>query len=136
MSERLPPLPGELGDIARIAGREAAEALGRKLGGTRVYFPCYPDRNHWLSQLVGIDAALKICEELTGGFPGGRRVDLPNGPFGHQEGPRAKVDRMIREGASERDIALAARYTERGVRKRKAKLRDSRQGDLFHRNNS
>lgn len=131
MSERLPSLPGELGDIARVAGREAAEKIGRKLGGTRVYFPSNPAPDHWLSQLVGHEAALAIGEELTGGFPGGARIDLPNGPFGHQEGPRAKVDRMIREGASGRDIALAARYTERGVRKRKAKIRDSRQADFF-----
>lgn len=131
MTARLPPLPGELGDIARVAGREAAEAIGRKLGGVRVYFPSNPGPDHWLSQLVGHKAALAICDELTGGFPGGARIDLPIGQFGHQEGPRATVDRMIREGASERDIALTARYTERGVRKRKAKIRDSRQRDFF-----
>lgn len=124
-------MPGVLGDIARIAGEEAAIKLGRKMGGTRVYFPAEPRPDHWLCQLVGREAARAICDHLTGGFAGGARIDLPIGSFSHQETARAIVDRMIGEGASERDIALSARYTERGVRKRKAKLRDDGQQDLF-----
>jgi hypothetical protein len=48
------------------------------------------------------------------------RVDLPLGPKGHQARVRAKVDRMIADGRSERDIALATGYAIRGIRKRKA----------------
>lgn len=124
-------LPGVLGDIARASSVEAALSIAQKVGGTRVYFPGEPSPNHWLSQLVGHDAAKAIGEELTGGFVGGARIDVPLGPAGHQETARAKVDRMIEEGASERDIALATRYTDRGVRKRKAMLRDDRQSDFF-----
>lgn len=131
MTDRAPDLPGVLGEIARVAGEDAALKVARRFGGTRVYFPAEPGPDHWLTQLVDREAALAIGEHLTGGFSGGLRIDLPVGRFGHQEGPRAKVDRMIREGASERDIALATRYTTRGVRKRKAKLRDDRQGDFF-----
>jgi hypothetical protein len=41
---------------------------------------------------------------------------------------------MILAGRSERDIARACGYTDRGVRKRRARLkaaRESRQGSLF-----
>jgi len=124
-------LPGVLGDIARAAGEEAALSIAQKFGGTRVYIPSKPRADHWLCGLVGEEAAQAIGDELTGGFIGGARIDLPIGPAGHQETARAKVDRMIKDGASERDIALASRYTTRGVRKRKAKLRDDTQASLF-----
>lgn len=124
------PLRGVLADIARVAGREAAIELARRLGGTRVNFASDPGPNHLVSRIVGVEAARAIGEELTAGIAS-IEIDLPIGPFGHQEGPRAKVDRMIEEGASERDIALAARYTTRGVRKRRQILRDRRQLDFF-----
>jgi hypothetical protein len=46
------------------------------------------------------------------------RVDLPLGPKGAAARLRAKVDRMIADDRSERDIALATGYTIRGVRRR------------------
>jgi hypothetical protein len=50
-----------------------------------------------------------------------------------RRGSRAKVDRMIDDGRSERDIALATGYTIRGVRRRKAmrKPGDDRQLPLL-----
>ena len=130
MNADAPRFTGVLADIARVAGDEAALAIGRKLGGTRVYFPGKPKPTHWLSGLVGPEAAQAICEELTAGFSG--RIDIPLGQFGHQEEPRQKVDRMLVEGKnSVRDIALATRNTERAVFFRKAKKRDAKQGDLF-----
>lgn len=104
--------------------------LARKLGGTRVNFTANPGPDHIVSRIVGIEAARAIGEELTAGIAS-IEVDVPIGPYGHQEAPRAKVDRMIEEGYTERDIALAARYTTRGVRKRRRILRDRRQLDLF-----
>lgn len=129
MTRRAPPLSGLLAEIARAGGVDAALAIARKLGGTRVYFPVKPEPDHMLSQLIGHEAALAVCDELTGGRCG-LAYDIPLGQFGHQETLRAKVDRLIAEGATERDIALATRYTERGVRKRKQALRE-REPDLF-----
>ena len=122
-------LTGVLADIARVADRDAAIAIGRKFGGTRVYFPVHPRADHWLVAMVGRTAAEAICDELTAGRCG-LSYDLPVGAFGHQETARAKVDRLLAEGRSQRDIALATRYTDRGVRKRKKLLRD-RAPDLF-----
>lgn len=129
MSARTPRFTGCLAAIARVAGEDAALAIGRKLGGTQVYFPSEPSADHWLSQLVGHTEALKIGEELTAGV-GSIRIDVPLGEFGHAESKRAEVDRMLAEGRSERDISLATRYSTRGIRKRRAKLRE-RAPDLF-----
>jgi len=125
-------LPGVLAEIADIAGEDAALAVAAARGGTQIYIPPAPDRDHWLSRLVGLQAAKAIADRLTCGV-GGMRVELPLGPKGHAARVRAKVDRMIQDNRSERDIALATGYTIRGVRKRKAKLkpRDDRQLSLI-----
>jgi hypothetical protein len=125
-------LPGILAEIADIAGEDAALAVAAARGGTQVYIPPEPDREHWLTRLVGQRAAQQIADRLTCGV-GGMRVDLPLGPKGHAARVRAKVDRMIDENRSERDIALATGYTIRGVRRRRAmrKPGDDRQLPLL-----
>jgi hypothetical protein len=52
----------------------------------------------------------------------GLRLELPLGPAGHAAQMRARVDAMIKAGASERDIAMATRYTIRAIRRRRASL--------------
>ena len=126
------PLPQVLADIARIAGEEAARRVADAVGGTQVYIPPQPGPDHWLSKLVGHDAARRIADHFTAGFPA--RIEIPLGDFGFMASAQARCDAMLLAGRSERDIALALRYTIRGVRKRRARLkalRDSRQGSLF-----
>lgn len=123
-------LPGILADIADVAGEEAAIAVAKALGGTRVYIPPVPRPDHWLSQLIGHEAACILADRLTCGLAG-VRVDLPAGPAAWYVSARAQVDRMIEQGRSERDIALATRYTTRGIRKRRALKRDRDQYRLL-----
>lgn len=132
-SSRPGVLPGVLGAIARVAGEEAALAIAEARGGTEVYIPPVPPKDHWLSKLVGHETALEIADYLTCGISG-MRLELPSGPAGHAAQMRAKVDAMLREGRSERDIALSTGYTIRGVRRRRARLgriADTRQLDFF-----
>lgn len=126
-------LPGVLAEIAEVAGEEAALLLARTLGGTQVYIPPVPANDHWLCRLLGREEARAVCDRLTCGV-GPRRVDLPIGPASPAVQLRAQVDAMLLEGRSERDIALATRYTTSAIRKRKAKLgivRDDGQLNLF-----
>ncbi len=130
-------LPGILAEIAEVAGEEAALAIARVRGGSQIYVPPVPPANHWLCQLIGADRARKVCDQLTAGV-GPRRVDLPQGPTGKLNAIRAsdqaEIDRLIRAQRSERDIALSTGYTERTVRRRRAKLgkpADTRQITLF-----
>lgn len=130
------PLPGALADIAAVAGEDAALTIAAARGGTRIYIPPQPDRDHWLSRLVGHKAAVAIADRFTCGV-GPMRVDLPLGPKGAAARLRAKVDRMIEAGSSERDIALATGYSGRSIRRRRAilqrggKVQDDRQASLF-----
>lgn len=133
MSVGADPLPSVLNDIAMIAGEEAARRVADAVGGTLVYLPPHPGPDHWLAKLIGIEAARKIADHFTAGV-GPRRLEIPLGDVGFLASTQARCDAMLLAGRSERDIALALRYTIRGVRKRRARLkamRDHRQGDLF-----
>lgn len=126
-------LPGILAEIAEVAGEDAAMAIARVRGGTSVYIPPVPANDHWLCRLIGRDEAAAVCDRLTCGV-GPRRVDLPLGPGGFAALQRARVDALIREDLSERDIAQRTGYTIRGVRMRRKKLgikRDDGQLNLF-----
>lgn len=119
-----PHLPRVLAEIASVAGEDAALAIAASVGGTQIYVPPAPAKDHWLSRLVGHREALAIADLLTCGV-GPLRIDMPLGPKGHAARARAKVDRLLREGElSERDIARATGYTISGVRRRKKKLGD------------
>lgn len=126
-------LPGVLAEIAEVAGESAALAVAFERGGTQVYLPPVPAPDHWLSDLIGLDPARAVCERLTCGV-GGLRLDLPIGPAGNGAKARARIDAMIAENRSERDIARATGYTIRTVRRRRAALgksADDRQHSLF-----
>ena len=115
-------LPDILQEIADIAGEDAALAIASARGGTQVYIPPVPDIDHWLCRLIGVNNARKVADKLTEGVGIGRRVDLPLGPASSAARLRAKVDAMILEGRSERDIALATRYSIRAVRRRRKRM--------------
>ena len=115
-------LPALLAEIAQVAGLEAALKLAETRGGTEIYVPADAPAGHWLADTVGAQAAKAICSHFTGAGPG-CRLELPTGPAGTMAQIRRKVDRMIAEGKSEREIALACGYTGRGVRMRRAKAR-------------
>lgn len=123
MNVQLKPmvLPGVLGEIAAVAGEDAAIRIAQARGGTQVYIPPEPASDHWLCRLIGHEKALRVCDLLTCGV-GGTRIDLPLGPRGHEARMRAKVDAMLAEDCSERDIALATGYSIRGIRMRRAKM--------------
>lgn len=126
-------LTGVLGQIAKVAGDDVAMAIAEARGGTQIYISPRPGPDNWLTVLVGAEVAQAIADEFTWGV-GPIRVDLPLGPVGHAAQVRAKVDMMIAQGCSERDIALATRYSIRGIRRRRAKLGkdgDDRQLNLF-----
>jgi len=114
-------LPGVLQEIAEVVGEEAALEIAAARGGTQVYIPPVPPSDHWLCKLIGVELARLLADKLTMGIKG-LRLELPLGPASHAAQVRARVDAMIKTGASERDIALATRYSIRAIRRRRALL--------------
>ncbi len=119
-------LPKLLAEIAEVAGLDAALKLAAARGGTEIYVPRRASEDHWLAATVGMEAAERICRQWSA-----ERIMLPVGTTAQA---RATVDRMIADGRSVTEIALACGWTTRGVERRRAKRRsggDDRQGNLF-----
>lgn len=123
----LPPL---LNEIAEVAGVVAAVQIAEARGGTRVHFPARAPDGHWLVELVGREAADKLCAHFRATEAGGCHVDVPLGPknFYAQARRRARELRGVKSNAA---IALELRVSERVVRKWFEDRADDRQGNLF-----
>jgi DNA-binding NarL/FixJ family response regulator len=129
-------LPGVLGEIAEIAGLEAALAISDKVGGTRAYIARRPDEKNWLVQAVGTEAAAKIADYFTTGRTGAE-IEFPIGPASSHRKElrrrRQKIAGLVAKGLSNREVARQAGMTRRGVVMFKARHRDDAddpQGDL------
>ena len=128
-------LSGLLGEIAEVAGTDAALQVAKAQGGGEAYIPLPHNltEEHWLVAAVGLASARKIAERVGGGA-----MDIPYGPLG---GLRRRVWAAIRQGLSEgKSVSQVARQvgvTENTVRRHKtgrlgARVKDDRQLDLFH----
>ncbi|MCV0428856.1 MAG: hypothetical protein K5905_25660 [Roseibium sp.] len=132
-------LPGLLGEIAEVAGLPAALAIAEQVGGTRVTIPSHAMNDHWLVELVGREAADKICDHFRTLSPdqreaGARHVIIPRGPAGCLTKARTRLAKELEAGTSAREAARRAGLTERTAWRMRAKLRDeenSKQGSLF-----
>lgn len=62
MRDRAPPLPEVLAEIAEVAGSDAAWQLAAARGGRDITIPKNGDPPAWLVDLVGKEAAGRICQ--------------------------------------------------------------------------
>nr|DAO37993.1 MAG TPA: Mor transcription activator family [Caudoviricetes sp.] len=132
-------LPGLLGEIADIAGRETAFLIACAYGGTRVDIPAKVGPDHWLSQIVGFDTAQLICERLAihdadGRVKGVRHELIPRGPASLQKTAQRRVIKALNDGSDVRSAARAAGVHERTVWRIKKALgsgNDDDQLELF-----
>ena len=129
-------LPGLLGDIADIVGAETALEIARRRGGTRVHIPPRAEPGHWLSDIVGLETADKICRGLATLDPDGRLVGvqgevLPLGPASILRSARAKARSALDSGFSAREAARRSGLHERTIFRMKASDKDDDQGSLF-----
>lgn len=128
-------LPGLLGQIADIVGPAVALEIAQTYGGTRVSIPPQAVEDHWLTHLVGMEDAQKICRGLAtlspdGRFKGVHREIMPLGPASLVKNARRRAQQALREGKSVSDAARIAGLHERTIWRMKSK-RDDDQGELF-----
>jgi len=127
----LPPL---LNEIADVIGTSATLTLAHDRGGSRIYIPAKVTPDHWLVDLIGLDAAEKLADHYAVNG-GGQTVDLPVGPSSSAEQVRKRVDELLRENVSADEIARTVKVHRTTVFRRKRDLdlpkTDPRQGDLF-----
>lgn len=122
-------LPTVLAEIAAVAGQEAAWALARAHGGVTVYIPHRAKNGHWLTELVGFDAADKICQHYRVGDSGIRLLI----PLAKQAAARERLVKALEAGMSAPEAASTAGMHERTAYRARKKIagEDDRQGKLF-----
>lgn len=129
-------LPDILAEIADVVGADAAWAILRACGGTRITIPARPDADHWLSRLIGYEAAQKLGRHFAVGSPDGREtglhaVVLPLGPNSMQRVAQRRLAEEIKAGKSVRSAAREVGVHERTAWRVAAKVKNDDQGDLF-----
>ncbi|MGS4886112.1 hypothetical protein [Roseibium sp. MB-4] len=135
MSDQLPGLLGEIADITDIG---VAMAIAERVGGTRVSIPARAPDGHWLVELVGRNAADKICDHFRilspdGREAGARHVIIPRGPAGCLAKAHKRLAMELEAGTSAREAARRAGLSERAAFRMRARLReeDDSQGKLL-----
>lgn len=109
-------LPGIAGQIEEAIGLDLTARLLKKRGGTEVTIPVRA-RGSMLADLVGLHAAEKVIEAIGPG-----KVTLPCAYMRGAKGRRAEAIRMLRAGASLREVALACDMHTRTVSNYRAEL--------------
>ncbi|MEO0678841.1 MAG: hypothetical protein AAF192_00335 [Pseudomonadota bacterium] len=117
MSWRL-DLPGLLGQVAEIAGEAAAVKLCLARGGHELNIPSKAAGSE-LARILGDDAAAaKVIAELGPG-----RVRVPMGGYRGQQGRRRAGMQLMRNGASNVEVARACDVSLRAAENWRGQLR-------------
>lgn len=128
----LPPdasLPAVMQEIASVVGIDAAWLLVRAKGGTTITLPRAPGAAHWLSKLLGLDVARRLCAHFRANHQLAITV-----PMASAAQKAARWDEAIGAGLSIAQTALQLgvhKATVSRQRQRRAGNRPSSQGELF-----
>jgi len=120
-------LPLIIAEIERVAGRDAALALSLAKGGQTVYIPREAKAGHWLVDVVGLEAAAKICEHYRVANTGARLL-IPIAKLAQQ---RRTMIEALEAGAPANKAAAKSGMHERSAFRARRRLRKKSQGELF-----
>lgn len=115
-----------LNRIADVAGERAALLLGREKAGQQIYIPDRIPSGHWLSELVGEEAATAIAEKW-----GTQHMVIPAALNGDKRRRSATIASMIEKGYSNNEIVRLTGVSFRTVTNHRQRYVDDRQGELF-----
>lgn len=122
-------LPLVIAEIAEVAGTEAAWAISQAYGGRTIYIPREATSSHWLTELVGIEAATKICKHYRAGNAGLQLLI----PLAKNHAAKQRLIKALEAGMSATQAASVAGMHERTAFRTRKKLaeEDDRQWKLF-----
>jgi hypothetical protein len=132
-------LPAMLQEIAEVAGEAAALKIAAQYGGKRVYIPARPGPDdHWLTALVGIEAATRLCTHFAVDRRRGAQIEIPLHATGTYRQFLRSLSRQMHElneaGLSSSEIAGRLGLTQRTVFRHRERHRgggNDDQGSLF-----
>lgn len=110
------PLPEVLAHIAAATDTDTALKIAANYGGIRMYFPARPHEDHWLTHMVGMEKAQKVCQALVAD-QGGIDILIPMGPDASKRRRWQRMQRLIDQNQPKRQIARACGIHERTVQR-------------------
>lgn len=118
-----------LAEIRAAAGAEAVAAITRAKGGRRVRFPVEVRPRNWLVQLIGTDAAARLCAHFRARNLVGVELKIPLGDSGKYAQARREALRLRRAGRSIAETAGLVGVSTRTVEKWTAAARAASNGE-------
>lgn len=115
-------LPGIAGEIEAAIGLELTLRLLKRRGGTQINIPVKA-RGSMLAEIIGLHATERLIHSIGYG-----KVTLPCGYMRGAKARRAEAKRMLLQGASISQVALACDLHSRTVSNYRAEL-EAAQGD-------
>lgn len=116
-----------LNRIADVAGDKAAIQLGHEKAGQIVYIPGTVLDDHWLTALVGREAAQALVESFSG-----QKLEIPPAIGGDRRRRSAAIAEMIDKGYSNNTIAKLTGVARTTIKQHRRKHhKDDGQGSLF-----
>ena len=107
-------------DLVDVVGLKAALEIVEVRGGARLYVPKRPNRDHWLSEVIGWDK----LQDLSSIY-GGEEIQIPKCAARSRHALEQEIATASSTGASTAKLALRYRYTEAGIRKLLHQVRTS-----------
>lgn len=121
-------LPQVIAELIEVAGSDAAWTLVQAKGGQTVFIPAEVNQGHWLSRLVGHEAAKKIAEHYRGGNSGHSLTV----PLARLYQSKIAMVKALRAGATANEAAAAAGMHVRSAHRARARLRARFNANQFH----
>ncbi|WP_413874144.1 hypothetical protein [Albidovulum sp.] len=109
-------LPGIAGEIEAAVGLDLAVRLMKRRGGTEITIPVRA-KGSMLADIIGCHAAERLIAAIGPG-----KIMLPCGTMRGARARRAEAMRMLRAGASIREVALACDLHSRSVSNYRAEI--------------
>ena len=116
-----------LQQIIDVVGVDAALIIIAHHGGTRLYVPLELKPGHWLIEILGEEAAQKLCLA----FGGAEHFDVPLNTRGIRAERNRRIIERRSQGLSHSKLAREFKTTERNIRKILGVEVDDRQVGLF-----
>lgn len=99
-------------NVVLLVGRDCAEKLVAKYGGTRLYIPSTFGPGNALPLLLGDEAAQRLSAEFRG-----NTIEIPRGWLSDLRKRNAAILGDRETGMTQRQLAIKYRITQRTIRK-------------------
>lgn len=117
-------LPASVRELVEVIGLAAALAIVEARGGVRLSVPTKATAEHWLAELIGLEA----LEALVAVYAR-EEIEVPRCAAALRALRERRIVAEFESGASNAELARKYQYTERGIRKLRRRVESEIQGE-------